>query len=108
MTETDIAIGIYVSFLIICFFASLKYASFMIKKTGLVLAQSIAAASINLLLGIIAIIGWFCYVWGVNEFLFFGGLVLGIILLITSLVVLSLTLFFRRKVLIKNYNKNLN
>ncbi|MFA9558279.1 hypothetical protein ACERII_13305 [Evansella sp. AB-rgal1] len=107
MTETDIAMVIYISFLFLSFFLSLKYGTVMIRKTGLVLAQSIVAASINLVLGIIAIVGWFFYAWGVNEFLFFGGIVIGVIIIVTSLVVLSLTIFLRRKVLIK-YNENLN
>jgi hypothetical protein len=42
-------------------------------------------------------IGWFFFAWGVNEFLFFGGLVLGIGLLVVGEGVLITILLLKRK-----------
>ena len=45
---------------------------------------------------------------GVNEYLFFGGIVLGIGLLVISEAVLITTLFLKRKTWIQIYNKTFN
>jgi hypothetical protein len=78
-------------------FLSFKYGSIMIRKTGLFLPQALIAGSINLALGVFAIIGWFFFTWGVNEFLFFGELVLGIGLLVVGEGILITILFLKRK-----------
>ncbi|MFZ3579737.1 hypothetical protein [Virgibacillus sp. DJP39] len=96
MSGIDIAMAIYVIFMIVATFVSFKYASTMIRKTGLFLPQTLIAGTINLGLGVFAIIGWFFFAWGVNEFLFFGGLVLGIGLLVVGEAVLITTLFLIR------------
>ncbi|MGE8081423.1 hypothetical protein [Peribacillus loiseleuriae] len=95
MNEIDIALTIYVIFMIIASFVSFKYGSFMIRKTGLFLPNSLIAGTLNLVIGILVIIGWFFFSWRVNEFLFFGGLVLGISML-----------FVKRKRMIQFYNEN--
>jgi hypothetical protein len=77
VNKIDIAMAIYVSVLIAATFVSYKYGSTMIRKTGLFLPQAIIAGTINLSLGLLALLGWSFFTWGVNEFLFFGGLVLG-------------------------------
>jgi hypothetical protein len=77
MNEIDIAMTIYVIFMIIATFASFKYGSIMIRKTGLFLLQSLIAGTINLALVVFGILGWFFFSCGVNEFLSFGGLALG-------------------------------
>ena len=68
MNTIDIAMTIYSIFMIIATFLSFKYGSAMIRKTGLFLPQALIAGTINLALGIFAIIGWFFITWGVNEF----------------------------------------
>lgn len=108
MSEIDIAITIYIIFMIVATFVSFKYGSTMIRKTGLFLPKALIAGTINLALGVFAIIGWFFFAWGVNEFLFFGGLVLGIGLLVIGEAVLITTLFLKRKKWIQIYNKNFN
>ncbi|KUP09278.1 hypothetical protein Q73_03085 [Bacillus coahuilensis m2-6] len=108
MSEIDIAMTIYIIFMIVATFVSFKYGSTMIKKTGLFLPQALIAGTINLVLGVFAIIGWFFFAWGVNEFLFFGGLVLGIGLLVVGEAVLLTTLFLKRKIWIQIYNETFN
>ncbi|KQL19934.1 hypothetical protein LIS82_16330 [Cytobacillus solani] len=75
-------------------FISFKYGSAMIKKTGLFLPQALIAGTINLALGVFGIMVWFFFSWKVNEFLFFGGLVLGLSLIVVGEVVL-LSIFFK-------------
>ncbi|WP_280771592.1 hypothetical protein [Salipaludibacillus daqingensis] len=105
------ALAIYAFIIVLGFYVSLKYGSLMIKKTGFVLAQSIVAATINLVIGILAMIGWFIYAWGVEEklfsYLFFGGIVVGMVLLVFSITALLLILLWKRYKLIKNYHENL-
>ncbi|WP_010171229.1 hypothetical protein [Bacillus coahuilensis] len=108
MSEIDIAMTIYIIFMIVATLISFKYGSTMIKKTGLFLPQALIAGTINLALGVFAIIGWFFFAWGVNEFLFFGGLVLGIGLLVVGEAVLLSTLFLKRKIWIQIYNETFN
>jgi hypothetical protein len=93
--------------LIAATFVSFKYGSTMIRKTGLFLPHALIAGTINLGLGLFAILGWFFFTWGVNEFLFFGGLALGICLVVVEEVVLLTILFFKRKKWIQTYNKTL-
>ncbi|KGP91196.1 hypothetical protein N780_08200 [Pontibacillus chungwhensis BH030062] len=108
MREIDVAMIIYIIFMVVATFVSFKYGSSMIIKTGLFLPQTLIAGTINLALGVFAIIGWFFFAWGVNEFLFFGGLVLGIGLLVVGEAVLITTLFLKRKKWIQNYNESFN
>ncbi|WP_121661941.1 hypothetical protein [Metabacillus litoralis] len=108
MNEIDIAMTIYIIYMIVATFVSFKYGSTMIRKTGLFLPQTLIAGTINLALGVCAIIGWFFFAWGVNEFLFFGGLVLGIGLLVVGEAVLITALFLKRKKWIQIYNENFN
>jgi len=97
MNEIDVAMTIYVVFMIVVSFVSFKYGSTMIKKTGLFLPQAIIAGTINFTLGLFAIIGWFFFAWGVNEFLLFGGLILGIGILVVSEAALITVLILKRK-----------
>ncbi len=105
--EIDIVMIIYVIIMTIATFSSILYGSTMIRKTGLFLPQVLISASINLALDVFAIVGWFFYTWRVNEFLFFGGLVLGIGLLVLGEVVLIATLFVKRKKWLQIYNDSL-
>jgi len=108
MNKIDIVMTIYVIFMIVVTVSSVKYGSTMIKKTGLFLPQTLIAGTINLALCVFGIIGWFFFSWGVNEFLFFGGLVLGLGLLVVGEVVLLSILFSKRKKWIQIYNDSLN
>ena len=108
MNGIDIALIIYVIFMIIAVLLSVKYGSSMIKKTGLFLPQAIIAGTINLALSILAIIGWFFFAWGVNEFLFFGGFVLGLGLLVVGEAALFTILFSKRKKWIQIHTDSLN
>ncbi|WP_273130915.1 hypothetical protein ACNRWW_06485 [Metabacillus sp. HB246100] len=108
MNKIDIVMMIYVNFMIVATIISVKYGSTMIKKTGSFLPQTLIAGTINLALGVFGIIGWFFFSWGVNEFLFFGGLVLGLGLLVVGEVVLLSILFSKRKKWIQIYNESLN
>lgn len=40
--------------------------------------------------------GWVFFTWGVNEFIIFGGLILGLGLLVVSEAILMTILFFKR------------
>ena len=97
MNGIDIAAIMYVVFMAAATFVSFKYGSTMIRKTGLFLPNVLMAGTINLILGVLAITGWFFFTWGVNEFLFFGGLYLGIGLLVIGEVVLMILLLLKRK-----------
>jgi hypothetical protein len=108
MSEIDIAMIIYIIFMIVSTFVSFKYGSTMIRKTGLFLPQTLISGTINLALGVFAIIGWFFFAWGLNEYLFFGGLVLGIGLLVVGEAILITTLFLKRKQWIQIYNETFN
>ncbi|MFC0415088.1 hypothetical protein ACFFHH_06405 [Cytobacillus solani] len=52
--------------------------------------------------------GWFFFSWEVNEFLFFGGLVLGLSLIVVGEVVLLSIFLSKRKKWIQIYNDSLN
>jgi len=106
LNNNDITLAIYVFFILIVLFISYKYASYMIKNTGLFLAYSFIASMINLTLLIIGILVWLFYFWGVNEFLFFGSAYLGIALIVVSEFVLIITLLIKRKSMLNNWNKN--
>lgn len=105
--EIDIVMIIYVIFMIVATFSSFKYGSIMIKKTGLFLPQVLISGSINLALSVFAIFGWFFFAWRVNEFLFFGGLVLGLGLIVVGEAALITTLFIKRKKWMQKYNDSL-
>jgi len=103
----DIAMMTYIIFIAAAFIGSYTYGSFMIRKTGLFLLYSIIAVIISLGLGIFAILGWFLFTWGVNEFMFFGGLNFGAGLLVVGEVILFTILCFKRKEMIQTYNESL-
>jgi hypothetical protein len=106
MNYNDIAMVIYIFLMVIAFFISYKYASFMIRKTGLFFAYSFIATMMNFMLLIMCMVGWFLFSWGVNEFLFFGGLYLSIIITLVSEFILFITLLVRRKVMLEIYCNN--
>jgi hypothetical protein len=108
MNKIDIAMTLYVIVLITATFVSYKYGSTMIKKTGLFLPQAIIAGTINLSLGLLALLGWSFFTWGVNEFLFFGGLVIGVGLLVVGEAILISILLFKRKKWVQHDNKTFN
>lgn len=108
MNEVDIAVTIYVIFMFVATFGSYKYGSIMIRKTGLFIPQSLIAGIINLVLGVFIIVGWFFFSWRINEFMFFGGLVLGVGLLVVGQAVLFTALFIKRKQWIQIYNESSN
>lgn len=66
----DIIFLMYIFFSIIVLFISYKYASYMIKKTGLFLSYSFIGSMINLVLLMAGILTLSIYFWGINEFLF--------------------------------------
>ena len=103
----DIALTIYVAFMVVSLIICYAFGSKMIKKTGLFGTQTIIASTLNLLLGFCGILGWFFFSWRVNEFMFFGGLVLGIGMLAISEAILIIVLFVRRKKMLQTYNSNI-
>jgi hypothetical protein len=107
LENSDIALTIYVAFMVISLIICYGFASKMIKKTGLFGTQTIIASTLNLLLGVCAILGWFFFSWRVNEFMFFGGLVLGVGMLVISEAILIIVLFIRRKNFLQTYNSNI-
>ncbi|QDP41000.1 hypothetical protein [Radiobacillus deserti] len=108
MSEIDIAMIIYFIFMIVATLVSFTYGSTMIRKTGLFFPQVLIAGAINLAVGVFAIIGWLFFAWGRNEFLFMGGLVLGIGLLVTGEVVLVITFILKRKKWIQIHHDTFN
>lgn len=105
--SSDIALFIYVAFMLVSLIICYLFGSKMIEKTGFFGAQIIIAITLNFFLDVCAILGWFFFSWRVNEFLFFGGLVLGIGMLVISEAILILVFFIKRKKILQNYNANL-
>lgn len=79
------------------------YASFMIGKTGLVIANCFIAVMINLAFSVTAIFSWFFFTWRINEFLFFGGLAMGMGISIASMTILIILLIFKRKKMLSKF-----
>ncbi|MTI79618.1 MAG: hypothetical protein FH758_01865 [Firmicutes bacterium] len=104
MNEFDITVAVYLTFMVIAFFSSYKYGSYMTRKTGWFFPQLFIAGTINIVLGMIATLGWIFFSWGLNEYLFFGGLLLGLRLWVVGEVVLIILLLIRRKQLMKIFN----
>jgi hypothetical protein len=100
----DMAMMFYFLFIVAAFFGSFFYASYMISKTGLFLLHSIIAVVISVALGLFALIGWFVFTWGFNEFLFFGGLSFGAGLIVVGVVVLFTLLCVKRKQFLSIYH----
>ncbi|MHC0038860.1 hypothetical protein [Pseudoneobacillus sp. C159] len=97
MNKIDFAFAIYLILFGLAFFISYKYGSYLTRKTGLIFPPFFIAGMINFVLGVLTIIGWVFFTWQVNEFLFFGGLVLGVGLLLVGEVILIILLLLRRK-----------
>ncbi|SDJ06107.1 hypothetical protein [Alteribacillus bidgolensis] len=97
ISETDVILFFYSLFILMGLPVGYKYASNMIKKTGLVLAHCVIAIFINIVMGLIGTIFWLFYSWGVNEFLFIGGMLLGMGISLVNIIILLLLLYFRRK-----------
>lgn len=104
LVNIEVALTIYVVFMVFSLTMSYIFGSKMIKKTGLFGPITIISSILTLLLGVFAIVGWFLYSWRVNEFMFFGGLVLGIVMLVISEAILIIMLFIRRKSMLNTYN----
>ncbi len=107
MGEVDIALTVYIVIMLIGFFISFKYGSYMIRKTGLFFPQALIAGTMIVAIDIIAIIGWSFYSWGSNEFLFIIGIFVGLGLIVVSEVVLITILFIKKKHLIQQFNDKL-
>lgn len=106
LESSDIALIIYIGFMVFAWFISYIFASKMIKKTGLFGSQVFIASAINLCLDVCAIIAWSFFSWSVNEFIFFGGLMLGLGVIVVSEVILLIVLFVKKKQMLQAYNNN--
>src|SRR5699024_1894845 len=99
------AIIFFILFIIIALAVSYLYGWKMIEKTGLVGSQTFIASFINLFLWASAILGWLLYTIGIDEGLFFGGLVLGAALFVISETALIIILFLRRDKFMEAYRE---
>ncbi|KEF37111.1 hypothetical protein M670_03704 [Schinkia azotoformans MEV2011] len=108
MGEVDTAFTIYIVIMLVGFFISYKYSSYMIRKTGLFFPQAFIAGTMIIAIDVIAIVGWSYYSWGTNEFTFIVGILFGFGLLVVSEAVLIAILFIRRKHMMRTYNDDLN
>lgn len=108
MGEVDIAFTIYIVILLISFLIGYKYGSYLIRKTGLFFSPVFIAGTLIIAIDIIAIIGWFNYSWGTNEFPFIIGIFVGLGLMVVSEAVLITILFIKKKHLVQTFNDNLN
>ncbi|UFT98363.1 hypothetical protein KO561_14290 [Radiobacillus kanasensis] len=103
MNQIDFAVLVYVVYMIATTFGSYKYGAFMIRKTGILGSQIVVAGAINLVIGILGIVGWSLFSWGVNEFLYVLGIALGIALLFVGELILVIIFLLRRKKLLQDY-----
>ncbi|MBS4539455.1 hypothetical protein GOQ27_13345 [Clostridium sp. D2Q-11] len=108
LERSDIALMIYIGFMIFAWSIGYIFDSKMIKKTGLFGSQTLIVSVINFSIGFCVILGWFFFSWGVNEFIFFGGLILGIGMLVASQVALLILLLVKKKQMMQIYNNNIN
>ncbi|WP_077329552.1 hypothetical protein [Virgibacillus siamensis] len=99
------ALFFYIFFLILSLAASYFSGYKMIKETGYFGSQVFLACVINLLLGTFATFGWFMATWASSESLFFGGLLLGVCLLIVSEAALVTAMYVRRDKLQLDYER---
>lgn len=90
------ALIVYIIFIILSLVVSYFSGYKMIKMTGYFGSQVFLASVINLFLVACTIFGWFLGVWGTSGALFFGGLVLGLSLLVVSEAALITTMYLRR------------
>ncbi|MCT8137797.1 hypothetical protein H1D32_08530 [Anaerobacillus sp. CMMVII] len=93
----DIAIMLYLFFIVLAFIGSYYYGSYMISKSGYFLLHSIIAVIMSLALGIFALISWIMFSWGTNEHLLFGGLSLGAGFVVVGVLLLVSILCVKRK-----------
>lgn len=108
MGKYDIAITIYIIIMVIGFFISYKYGSFMIRKTGLFFPQLFIAGAIITVIDVLAIIGWWVFSWGTDEALWLFGILLGIGFLVISEVILIVILLIKRKRMMQIFNESVN
>jgi hypothetical protein len=104
LSEADLNIIFYTLFLFLGLPISYKYASYMVKKTGIVLAHFFVSLMLNLCIGVVGIIGWIFFSVRVSEFLLLGGIFLGAGITLLSLIVLLLLLLITRKKMLAVYN----
>nr|WP_144924868.1 hypothetical protein [Paenibacillus bovis] len=103
MSEYDIVLTIYIIFMVLSLVLSIKYASIMMKKTGLFLPQVIIAGTIHFVLGVIAIIAWLLYTYSTNEMIFIGGGFLGMcMIIIGEILLVTIVLMNKKKWLLNN------
>jgi hypothetical protein len=97
----------YIVLLIVPFFISYKYATSIVKKSGLFIAPMVLALAFNLTLGVVVILGWLTATLFTFEMAFLGGLYIGSIILIVSECILLFILLLQRKKLLILYQDNL-
>lgn len=103
LSEYDIVLTVYIIFMVLALVVSIKYASIMMKKTGLFLAQVIIAGTIHFVLGVIAIIAWIVITFSTNEMIFFGGVFLGIcMIVIGEILLVTIVLMNKKKWVLNN------
>lgn len=106
MNGADKALLVFIIIFMISFLTSYKYGYYMISRTGLFFAHVMIAGTIHISIGIMALIGWFYFSWGVNAFLLYGGLVLGVGLIAVGEIVLLLMLFIKRKKMMVTFEQS--
>src|SRR5690606_40909029 len=97
LSENDIVLTVYIIFMVLALVVSIKYASIMMKKTGLFLPQVIIAGTIHFVLGVIAIIAWIVITFSTNEMIFFGGVFLGICMIVIGEILLVTIVLMNKK-----------
>ncbi|GGJ81867.1 hypothetical protein GCM10007063_00350 [Lentibacillus kapialis] len=102
------AIIMFILVIIIALVISYLYGWKMIEITGLFGSQTFIASVINLFLWTLSIFGWFLYTAEIGKELFFGGLVLGTVLLMIGEAALIITLFLRRHKFMDTYHEQTN
>ncbi|WP_382398576.1 hypothetical protein [Lentibacillus salinarum] len=103
--SSSLAMIIFIISIIIALAASYLYGWKMTEMTGWFGSHVFVASVINLFLWACTIFIWFFYAFKVSVGLFFGGLMLGSVLLVISEVALIITLFVRRDKLLEVYHE---
>ncbi|BCB02702.1 hypothetical protein [Bacillus sp. KH172YL63] len=97
MSSTNIIFTMYLMVFVLAAVINAVYCSIMMKRTGLFFSPAVIGGLINGLLVLGALWGWFYFAWPLNEFLFFGGMVLGVCMFVAGEFIIVVSLVIKKK-----------
>ncbi|MDR7071436.1 hypothetical protein [Fictibacillus barbaricus] len=104
LSEADLNIIFYTLYLLLGLLISYKYAVFTVTNTGMVIPHFFISLMINLCIGVCGIIGWIFFSVRVDELFMFGGIYLGALITVLSLIGLFILLLWKRKTMLNKFH----